>query len=299
MNDLMTKSFLNYADLKKQAEIDMKSDEKDVELGLKDHPKLSPSDELDLSQFFLQIEAIKSTMEEISNLLAEIQTLNEETKSTHSAKVLRGLKDRMESNMMAILRKANVVLARLECLESSARYEENTAVGRTRVLVTNGLRVKLKKTMSEFQDLRDKIVSDHKEYLKRGYFNETGEYPSDEMMEKMVSGNGKVFEMVEGKMDLVMENKERHEAMMDLKKSLDKLHQVFLDMAVLVEGQGQSLNDIEDNVAKAGSFVSGGTDGLFYAKQMKDKQRKSWVCLIWGMVIIIIVVCCIAMLSAF
>ncbi|KAL8266098.1 hypothetical protein R6Q59_003442 [Mikania micrantha] len=298
MNDLMTKSFLSYAELKKQAQIDIKSQEIDVELGIQD-PKLSPSDEVYLSKFFQEIEAIKSTMEEITNLLTDLQNLNEETKSTHSAKVLRGLRDRMESDMTAVLRKANVVLARLECLESSTTCKENTAVGRTRVLVTNGLRVKLKKTMNEFQDLRDKIVSDHKDYLKRRYFNETGEYPSDEMMETMASGSGEVFEMIEDKMGLVMDTKERHEAVMDLKKSLNKLHQVFLDMAVLVEEQGQNLDDIEDNVAKAGSFVSGGTDALFYAKQQKDKQRNSWVCLIWGMVVIIIVVCCIAMLSAF
>ncbi|KAL8200438.1 hypothetical protein R6Q57_011777 [Mikania cordata] len=298
MNDLMTKSFLSYAELKKQAQIDIKSQEKDIELGIQD-PKLSPSDEVYLSKFFQEIETIKSTMEEITNLLTDLQNLNEETKSTHSAKVLLGLRNRMESDMTAVLRKANVVLARLECLESSTTCKENTAVGRTRVLVTNGLRVKLKKTMNEFQDLRDKIVSDHKDYVKRRYFNETGEYPSDEMMETMASGSGEVFEMIEDKMGLVMDTKERHEAVMDLKKSLNKLHQVFLDMAVLVEEQGQNLDDIEDNVAKAGSFVSGGTDALFYAKQQKDKQRNSWVCLIWGMVVIIIVVCCIAMLSAF
>ncbi|KAI3813543.1 hypothetical protein L1987_18269 [Smallanthus sonchifolius] len=297
MNDLMTKSFLSYAELKKQAQMDIKSEEKDIELGFQDQ-NISPSDEVNLSKFFQEIEAINSTMEEITSLLTDLQTLNEETKSTHSAKVLRGLKDRMESDVTAVLRKANVVLVRLECLESSTSYKENTAVGRTRVLVTNGLRVKLKKTMNEFQDLRDKIVADHKDYLKRRYFNQTGEYPSEEMIETMVSGNGKVFE-TEGKMDLVMENQERHEAVMDLKKSLNKLHQVFLDMAVLVEGQGEKLDDIEDNVAKAGSFVSGGTDGLFYAKQMRDKQRNNWVCLIWGVVVIIIVVCCIAMLSAF
>nr|QCQ83135.1 putative syntaxin 112 [Ambrosia artemisiifolia] len=300
MNDLMTKSFLNYTDLKKQAQMDIKSEETDIELGVHvQHSKLSPEDELNLSKFFQEIDAIKSTMEEVTNLFSNLQTLNEETKTTHSAKVLRGLRDRMESDMTAVLRKANVVLVRLECLESSTTIKDNTAVNRTRVLVTNGLKIKLKKMMNEFQGLRDKIVSDHKDYLKRRYFNETGEHPSDETVEKMVSGSGKVFEMVDGKREMVMENQERHEAVKDLQRSLNKLHQVFLDMAVMVEGQGQKLDDIEDNVAKAGSFVSGGTDSLVYAKQMKDKQRKSWVCLVWAVVIIIILVCCIAMLSSF
>lgn len=298
MNDLMTNSFLSYVDLKKQAKMDIKSEEIDLEKGIQE-PNTTPSDEVVLSKFFQEVEAIKSTMEEITNLFLDLQTLNEETKSTHSAKVIRGLRDRMESDMVAVLRKANVVRARLEILESETNRKDFSAVDRTRVSVTNGLKVKLKEMMNDFQDLRDKIVSDHKEYLKRRYYNETGEYPSEEMMETLVSGSGKVFQVFEGKNDLVLENQERHEAVMDIKRSLNKLHQVFLDMAVLVETQGQNLDDIEENVAKAGSFVSGGTDSLFYAKQMKDKQRNHWVCLIWLLVIIICVVSFIAMLSAF
>lgn len=297
MNDLMTKSFLSYVDLKKQAKVDIESEEIDIELGIQE-PKISPSDETPLSKFFQEVDAIKSTMEEITELFFDLHTLNEETKSAHSAKVIRGLRDRMESDMVSVLRKANVVRARLECFESSTKHKENTAVWRTRVSVTNGLKVKLKEMMNDFQELRNKIVSDHKEYLKRRYYNETGEYPSEGMIETMASGSGKVFEVVEGKQDMVMENKERHEAVMDIKRSLNKLHQVFLDMAVLVETQGEKLDDIEGNVAKAASFVSGGTENLFYAKQMKDKQRNHWVCLIIVVLIIISVVCIIAALSS-
>ncbi|KAF9622769.1 hypothetical protein IFM89_034004 [Coptis chinensis] len=48
-------------------------------------------------------------MEVISTLLLDLQELNEETKSTHSAKVLRGLKDRMDSNMVTVLRKVKII----------------------------------------------------------------------------------------------------------------------------------------------------------------------------------------------
>ncbi|KVI02852.1 syntaxin-112 [Cynara cardunculus var. scolymus] len=300
MNDLMTKSFLSYVELKKQTRIDIKSEETDIEKGNQEQ-KIAPSDETNLSNFFQEVDVIKSNMEEITNLLFDLQTLNEETKSAHSAKVLRGLRDRMESDMVSVLRKANVVRVCLESLDNSNEsnrscYKEGSAVDRTRVAVSNGLRVKLKEMMNDFQDLRNKIVSDHKEYLKKRYYNETGEYPDEATIGTMVSGSGKVFE---GKKDLVLENKERHEAVMDIKKSLNKLHQVFLDMAVLVEAQGQNLDDIELNVARAGSFVSGGTDSLFYAKQMKDKHSKNWVCFVLSVIIIICLVCFIAMLSSF
>ncbi|RHN41867.1 hypothetical protein MtrunA17_Chr8g0370611 [Medicago truncatula] len=112
MNNLMTKSFLSHVELKKQAQKDF--EDVDLELG-----NLNPTQDPNLSQFFQQVEAIKVEMEEITNLLLDLQQLNEETKSTHIAKVLRGLRDRMDSDMVAVLRKANIIKARLEALEKS------------------------------------------------------------------------------------------------------------------------------------------------------------------------------------
>ena len=50
-------------------------------------------------------------------------------------------------------------------------------------------------------------------------------------------------------LDTLAEIIERHEAVKELEKSLMELHQVFLDMAVLVEAQGEMLDNIEQQVA--------------------------------------------------
>lgn len=296
MNDLMTKSFLSYAELKKQAQKDLEAD-LDIEAG-----QLNPMDDQNLSHFFQEVDAIKADMEEITNLLFDLQHLNEETKSTHSAKVLRGLRDRMESDMVTILRKAKIIKARLESLDKSntinrkisESYKEGTPVDRTRISVTNGLRVKLRDLMNDFQSLRNKILCDHKEDLKRRYYTATGEIPSDEVMEKMVSGSLKV-EFFKTEADM-MGTQVRHEAVMDIRRSLDKLHQVFLDMAIIVETQGEKVDNIEDNVANARSFVHGGTNSLYYANQMKKNQNWAWwVCAVG---LIILLVCLIALLAS-
>ena len=59
---------------------------------------------------------------------------------------------------------------------------------RTRSSVTNGLWAKLRDMMSQFQSLREKILTDHKDY-----YNATGEVPSKEVIEKLVLGNGKIY----------------------------------------------------------------------------------------------------------
>lgn len=299
MNDLMTKSFLSYVELKKQIQMDVEAEEADIEKG-----ELKPKDEENLSQFFEEVAAIKTVMEEITNLVLDLHNLNEETKSTHSAKVLHGLRDRMDSNAVAILRKAKVVKARLEAIDKSnvrnrkisEAYREGSPVDRTRISVTNGLRSKLRDMMNDFNSLRESIVRDHRESLKRRYYNATGSEASEEVVEKMITGSVQIEEF-EGKTvvgDLV--NRERNEALKEIQRSLDKLHQVFLDMAVLVESQGERMDDIEHNVAIAGDFINGGTNSIFYAKQMKKKGKK-WVYWVWAVGFIILLVCFISMLT--
>lgn len=148
--------------------------------------------------------------------------------------------------------------------------------------------------MQDFQLLRENIVKDHKEGLKRRYEIATGEQPSEELIEKMIftSGQEKLFE---GKEELVMETLERQEALKEIQRSLTELHQVFLDMAVMVEKQGDQINDIQENVNKVYVCIGGGTNSLFYATQMK-KKRGHWIWWIGFAVIVLLFVCLISIL---
>ena len=49
-------------------------------------------------------------------------------------------------------------------------------------------------------------------------------------------------------LDAMAEIQERHEAVKDLERSLVDLHQIFLDMSVLVDAQGEMLDNIEQQV---------------------------------------------------
>ncbi|XP_065869180.1 syntaxin-112-like [Euphorbia lathyris] len=293
MNDLMTRSFLDYVDIKKQAMKDLESDP-DIEMGHLDHP-----DEHNLSNFFEEVKAIKNEMEEITNLLLELQHLNENSKSTHSMKVLKGIRDRINSNMVTILRKAKNIKSRLESLDKSnmanralsIAYKEGSPLDRTRVCVTNGLRGKLRDMMNDFQALREKVFKDHKEGLRRSYFNATGDYPTEEVLKNMIQGCGKGKMSFEGKGDLLMENEERHEALKEIQRSMTELHKVFLDMAVMVEAQGDEIQDIQQNLASATTYINGGTNGLYYAKQMKSKSMNCcWIGIILLIILLTILV---------
>ncbi|GAB2239262.1 hypothetical protein Droror1_Dr00025175 [Drosera rotundifolia] len=123
------------------------------------------------------------------------------------------------------------------------------------------------------------------------YFNVTGEEPSEEVVEKLVSGSMKL-EMVDGGGRLDQGTKERDKIVADIQSNLNRLHQVYLDMAVLVEAQGVQINDNEHNVAYAGDFISGRIDNLHYTKKMQKKSRRwlYWVSLVAFVILLIYII---------
>uniref|UniRef100_A0A3Q7ETQ0 t-SNARE coiled-coil homology domain-containing protein n=1 Tax=Solanum lycopersicum TaxID=4081 RepID=A0A3Q7ETQ0_SOLLC len=279
----MTKSFLSYVELKKQAMMDVEAGP-DIEMG-----QLDPTDERNLSKFFEEVAVIKSDMEEINNLLVNLQDLNRKTKSAPSAKILQGHRDQINSDIITVLRKAKMIKTRLELLDKSNldnRGVSGSPVDRTRISVTNGLRIKLRDMMNDFQCLRENIVAEHKEGLRKQYSNANGKEPSEEAIEKMMQE--RVIEKG------VVENQDRHEAVKEIQKSLVELHQVFLDMAVMVETQGDQMNNIEQNVVNAGGYVNGGMKELDRANRMK--RTRTWACWIGALVLVFLLICLIAIL---
>lgn len=88
-------------------------------------------------------------------------------------------------------------------------------------------------------------------------------------------------------MDTIMEIQERHDAVKGIERNLMELHQVFLDMAVLVESQGEQLDNIQNQVERASSFVRGGTQQLVVAKKTQRNTRK-WYC--YGIILLLIII---------
>lgn len=129
------------------------------------------------------------------------------------------------------------------------------------------------------------------------YFTVTGQKANEETIENLISsGESESFlqkaiqEQGRGQiMDTISEIQERHDAVKEIEKNLLELHQIFLDMAALVEAQGHQLNDIESHVAHANSFVRRGTEQLQEAREYQKSSRK-WTCyaIILGAVLIVI-----------
>ncbi|XP_052207574.1 syntaxin-related protein KNOLLE [Diospyros lotus] len=297
MNDLMTKSFTSYVDLKKEAMKDLEAGP-DLEMG-------ATKMDRNLSLFLEEAEKVKMEMGSIRDILGQLHEANEASKSSHKPEALKLLRNRINSDVVAVLKKARAIKVQLEEMDRAnavsrrlSGCKEGSPVDRTRSAVTNGLRKKLKELMMDFQGLRQRMMSEYKETVGRRYFTVTGEYPDEEVIEKVISnGNGlggeeflqrAIQEHGRGKvLETVVEIQDRHDAANEIERSLLELHQVFLDMAVMVEAQGEQLDDIEHHVMNAAQYVGDGAKNLKTAKKYQRSSRR-WMCI--GIILLLILV---------
>ncbi|KAM0059075.1 putative target SNARE coiled-coil domain, syntaxin domain, syntaxin/epimorphin [Helianthus debilis subsp. tardiflorus] len=294
MNDLFSNSFKQYQDLKRQAYVD------DMEAG-----GGVGKETINLDKFFHDVENVNDDMMVVDKLYKKLKESHEESKMVQNANKMKLLRSKMDSDFTHLLKTMKVIKGKLEALEkSNVEHRKIPGCGpgssadRTRTSVVSGLGKKLKTMMDDFQELRTHINDEYKETIGRRYFTITGEKANDELIESLISsGNGEdllqkaIQDQGRGQiMDTVSEIQERHDAIIEIEKNLIELHQIFLDMAVLVEAQGQQLNDIESHVAHASSFVRLGAEQIVEAKELQKSSRK---CTCIALILILAIVICI------
>jgi len=114
---------------------------------------------------------------------------------------------------------------------------------------------------------------------------------SDELMEEYMEGKKQIFtDVIIGSTQQAYEDiKARHTEILKLEESLRELHQLFVDMAVLVEAQGELLDQIENHVSTTVAYTEKGAHELQLANKYQKKSRKK-MCFILACATIIVII---------
>eukprot|EP00002_Diphylleia_rotans_P002482 TRINITY_DN11561_c0_g1_i1.p1 TRINITY_DN11561_c0_g1~~TRINITY_DN11561_c0_g1_i1.p1 ORF type:complete len:302 (-),score=79.23 TRINITY_DN11561_c0_g1_i1:196-1101(-) len=87
---------------------------------------------------------------------------------------------------------------------------------------------------------------------------------------------------------------ERHDHIQKLEASISELHQLFVEMQILVESQAELLNKIEENVMKSVSYTERGVKELKQANHYQKMSRKKMcflmICLLIMLIVALVVV---------
>ncbi|KAH0469594.1 hypothetical protein IEQ34_001152 [Dendrobium chrysotoxum] len=238
-----------------------------------------------MEEFFKQVKQVEELMIKLSNNLKKLQEANEEIKAVTKATTMKGnihktlhlcnffhvstkckfelppaFKKKMDRDMDEVGIIARAIKMKLEEIDldnlenrKNPGCGKGTAVDRSRTAMTVSLKKKLRDKVNDFQMI-DELI-------------ENGD--SERIFKKAIQdiGRGQVIDTLE-------EIQERHDAVKEIEQKLLELHQIFMDMAVLVEAQGEMLDNIESQVANAVNHVQNGTEALQTAKSLQKKSRK-------------------------
>ncbi|XP_009790445.1 syntaxin-132 isoform X2 [Nicotiana tabacum] len=291
MNDLLADS--SFVSAKDNA-----SKESDIEMGNRFTRSQSDSG---MDTFNKQIQEIEKQVDKLSGLLKSLKDANEESKSVTKASAMKAIRKRMEKDIDEVGKIARNVKAKIEAInnENLANRQKSgcgkgTSVDRSRTNMTNALTKKFRDVMIEFQTLRQRIDNEYREVVERRVITVTGTRPDEETINNLIeTGNSEqIFQnAIQGTgrgqvLSTVEEIHERHDAVKEIERKLLDLHQIYLDMAVLVEAQGDLLDNIESQVRYAVDHVNMGTDALQTAKSLQKKSRK---CTIIAIILLLII----------
>ncbi|KAF4382634.1 hypothetical protein F8388_015462 [Cannabis sativa] len=289
MNDLLTDSFVS--DAKGQP-----SGENDIEMGRQVQRNNA---DIGMETFNKQIQEVEKLVDKLSELLKKLKDANEDSKSVTKASAMKAIKKRMEKDIDEVLQIARNVKGKLELINKDNLFnrqkpgcEKGTGVDRARMNMTNALTKKFRDIMSEFQTLRQRIQDEYREVVERRVM--TGTRPDEETIDNLIetgnseeifqkaiqeSGRGQVLNTLE-------EIQERHDTVKEIERKLLDLHQVYIDMAVLVEAQGADIDNIENQVTNAVDHVRSGTEALQTAKSLQKRSRK---CMIIAIILLLVI----------
>ncbi|KAK9051961.1 hypothetical protein SSX86_028589 [Deinandra increscens subsp. villosa] len=292
MNDLLSESFASDAREHPASNID-------IQMG----SRLTKSNsDMGMESFNKQIQDIEKQVDKLSSLLKKVKDSNEESKSVTKASSMKAIRKRMEKDIDEVGKIARNVKAKIEGIskENLANRQKpgcgpGTGVDRSRTNMTNALTKRFRDIMTDFQNLRRKIDDEYREVVERRVITVTGARPDEETINNLIeTGNSEqIFqnamkELGRGQvLNTLEEIQERHDAVREIEKKLLDLHQIYLDMAVLVEAQGDLLDNIESQVTNTVDHVQSGTSALQTAKKLQIKSRK---CMCFATILLLIII---------
>nr|6MDM_I Chain I, Syntaxin-1A [Rattus norvegicus]6MDN_I Chain I, Syntaxin-1A [Rattus norvegicus] len=215
-----------------------------------------------MDEFFEQVEEIRGFIDKIAENV-------EEVKRKHSAILAspnpdEKTKEELEELMSDIKKTANKVRSKLKSIEQSIEQEEglnrSSADLRIRKTQHSTLSRKFVEVMSEYNATQSDYRERSKGRIQR-QLEITGRTTTSEELEDMLeSGNPAIFAsgiIMDSSISkqALSEIETRHSEIIKLENSIRELHDMFMDMAMLVESQGEMIDRIEYNVEHAVDYV--------------------------------------------
>ncbi|EKX52376.1 hypothetical protein GUITHDRAFT_150769 [Guillardia theta CCMP2712] len=166
------------------------------------------------------------------------------------------------------------------------KHGEGSSQAKIHINIHGSLTKKFVELMQEYEETQGKYKSLLHERVERQVKVVNPNATEEEIKQAVESGGSDIFaDRLLSKADQVALNayaevQSKHEELMKLEASIREVHQLFMDMAIMVEQQGEMLDNIEELVSKSAEYTESGVEQLIQAKKLQKKARKKMCCLV-------------------
>ncbi|XP_006781425.1 syntaxin-3a isoform X2 [Neolamprologus brichardi] len=248
-----------------------------------------------MDEFFSEIEVIRNNIDKIDENVTEVKKLYSVILSAPTSD--QKTQEDLEAITNDIKKLANGARNKLKTIERNLESEEQERVSAdTRIRKSQHavLSRKFVEVMTKYNEAQVDFRERSKGRIQR-QLEITGKATTDEELEEMLEGgNAAVF--TAGIVDsgiskqALNEIEARHKDIVRLESSIKELHDMFVDIAMLVESQGDMVENIEQNISKSVDHIVAAKEQTKKAVRYQTKARKKLVIIIVIVVILVIIV---------
>lgn len=254
-----------------------------------------------MDEFFSQIEEIRVSIDKISTDVEEVKRIHSIILSAPMTD--QKTKDNLEQFTVDIKKEANSVRSRLKIIEQNIEQDDTTSSADMRIRKSQHsvLSRKFVDVMTRYNEAQVDFRERSKGRIQR-QLEITGKVTTDEQLEEMLeSGNPAIFTsgIIESQISkqALSEIESRHRDIVRLESSIRELHDMFVDIAMLVENQGEVVNNIEVNVMKSTDHVELAKAETKKALRYQSRARKKTIIIVCILLILVAIVALIIGLS--
>lgn len=261
-----------------------------------------------MAAFFDKVKTIRDGIKQIESTLPKVETVFEQRTQAYDAKRTTESNEQLTRLMDDISRVANRVRKDLKAMDKDNQTTEQSPDGkmsadvRIRKSQHSTLSRKFVQVMTRYNDMNMKSKEQYRASIVRSCkiadpeaSEETINAVLENADEQGVTGVFHGTRLAEAKAAL-QDIKDRHVDIAKLEKSLRELHEMFLDMAILVESQGDMIDRIEYSVEKSADYVEVARKELKQAERYQTSARHKQICL--AICVLVLVVILIAVLAS-
>lgn len=246
-----------------------------------------------MQDFFRKVKEVRGVIEKISSLVNEVKKKHSLILSAPNAD--NKTKEELEQLTVDIKKNANIVRNSLKTIQQSLPLEEQMVHASVDVRIQKTQYTNLSRmfveVMTQYNETQVSFREKSKSRIQR-QLEITGKVTTNEELEEMLeTGNASVFtsDIISDSQitrEALNEIESRHKDILHLESSIKELHDIFVDMAMLVETQGEMIDNIEKNVNNAVEYVSHAKVETKKAVRYQTQARRKYIIL--GAIVLVV-----------